>query len=143
MTKDEKSKMTESYVLDSYAIVAYQFGEKGKDKIEEILLAASSGNVKLYLNLINFGEVYYIIHRNKNETIASKAIAMVKRWPLEIIIPDEKLTLVAARVKAKYPLSYADAFAISTAIKMNAMVITGDLEIKKVENIVRILWIGK
>ncbi len=134
-------EIAKSYVLDSYAIIAYQFGEEGKDKLEEILLTARSGNYNLYLNLINLGEVYYIILRNKNEIIANRAIAMVKRWPLEIITPDERITLIAAKIKGKYPLSYADAFAVATAIDKNASVITGDNEIRRVGNIVKILWI--
>ncbi len=138
--KSLESKIAESYVLDSYAIIAYHFGEEGKDKLEEILLTASYNN-NLYLNLINLGEVYYIILRNKNEMIANKAIAMVKRWPLEIIAPDERITLMAAKIKGKYPLSYADAFAVATAIDKNATVITGDPEIRKVQNIIKILWI--
>jgi len=133
--------MADSYVLDSYAIIAYQFGEEGKDKLEEILLSASSDNSNLYLNLINLGEVYYIILRNKNEIVANKAIAMVKRWPIEIITPDEKITLMAAKIKGKHTLSYADAFAIATAIDKNATVITGDPEIRRITNIVNTLWI--
>jgi len=133
--------MADSYVLDSYVIIAYQFGEEGKDKLEEILLSASSNNSNLYLNLINLGEVYYIILRNKNEIVANKAIAMVKRWPIEIIIPDEKITLMAAKIKGKHPLSYADAFAVATAIDKNATVITGDPEIRRITNIVNILWV--
>jgi len=109
--------------------------------LEEILLSASSDNSNLYLNLINLGEVYYIILRNKNEIVANKAIAMVKRWPIEIITPDEKITLMAAKIKGKHTLSYADAFAIATAIDKNATVITGDPEIRRITNIVNTLWI--
>jgi predicted nucleic acid-binding protein len=140
--------MSESYVFDSYAVLAYQFGEKGEDKVDEILLAAESGAVNLCLNVISLGEVYYIIYRKKGEAIANKAITMVKRWPLEIIVSDEKITLVAAKLKAmyskaKYPLSYADAFVIATAIEKDATVVTGDPEMKNVEGLVKILWIKK
>ena len=140
--------MAESYVFDSYAVLAYHFGEEGEDKVEEILLAAESGEVSLYMNLINLGEVYYIIHKRKSEGIANKAITMVKRWPLEVIIPDEGITLMAAKIKAtyskaRYPLSYADTFAIATAIDKGAAVVTGDPEMKNVESMVKIHWIKK
>lgn len=135
--------MAESYVLDSYAILAYLFGEEGGDKVEETLLAAESGKTNLYLNLINLGETYYIIHRKKDEAIANRTIAMVKSWPLEIISPDERMTLMAARVKAKHPISYADAFAVVTGITRDAAVITGDPEMESVENLVKIFWIRK
>ena len=71
---------------------------------------------------------------------------MVKRWPLEIIVPDERITLTAARIKAtyskaKHPLSYADTFAVATAIDRNATIVTGNPEMENVKSIVGILWI--
>ncbi len=61
-------EIAKSYVLDSYAIIAYQFGEEGKDKLEEILLTARSGNYNLYLNLINLGEVITNVTNKTNYT---------------------------------------------------------------------------
>jgi predicted nucleic acid-binding protein len=49
--------------------------------------------------------------------------------------------LEAARVKAQFPLSYADAFAISTALRSQAMVVTGDPEFRAVAHLVEILWL--
>jgi hypothetical protein len=39
------------------------------------------------------------------------------------------------------PLSYADAFAVSTALRMQAIVITGDPELHTVDHLVEILWL--
>jgi hypothetical protein len=44
-------------------------------------------------------------------------------------------------VKAQFPLSYADAFAISTALRSQAMVVTGDPEFRAVAHLVEILWL--
>jgi len=49
--------------------------------------------------------------------------------------------LEAARLKAGSPISYADAFAIATAIRMNAVIVTGDPEFRQVEHLVRIDWL--
>ncbi len=135
--------MAESYVLDSYAVLAYLFGEEGGDEVEETLLAARSGRTNLYLNLINLGEIYYIVYRKNGEGVANRAIALVKGWPLEIIAPDEMMTLMAARIKAKYPISYADAFAVVTGITRDAAITTGDPEMESVKNLVKIFWITK
>ena len=48
---------------------------------------------------------------------------------------------VAARVKASYALSYADAFAVATAVRLQATVVTGDAEFACVEELVEIRWI--
>lgn len=49
--------------------------------------------------------------------------------------------LEAARIKALHPLSYADAFAVATAARFGATVVTGDREFEAVEGIVPIEWL--
>jgi predicted nucleic acid-binding protein len=51
------------------------------------------------------------------------------RNPFDHVPARESLVLEAARVKAKHPLSYADAFAVATGRVEKAPVITGDPEI--------------
>jgi len=129
--------------LDSFAILAYQQGEEGKDEVKKLLRNAENGKVKLYLNWVNFGEVYYITSRDKSEDIANKAVAIVKNWPLEFVTPDERITLIAAKIKANNPISYADSYATATALEKNAEVVTGDPEFKLISDIVPIFWIKK
>jgi len=49
----------------------------------------------------------------------------------------------AARIKAEYPLSFADCFAIAIARCQKAAVLTGDPEFKKVEHLVKIEWLSE
>jgi ribonuclease VapC len=49
----------------------------------------------------------------------------------------------AARIKAEYPLSFADCFAVATARKNNSVIMTGDPEFKRIENLVTVEWIDK
>ena len=49
--------------------------------------------------------------------------------------------LAAARIKAGYPISYADAFAVASAQREKATLVTGDPELRAVEHLVPILWI--
>ena len=135
--------MIKSYVLDSFAILAYQQGEEGKDEVKKLLRDAEEGKVKLYLNWVNLGEVYYITSRDKGEDAASRAVAIVKSWPLEFVTPDERITLIAAKIKAHNPISYADSYAAATALERNAEVGTGDAEFKLIEDVVPIFWIKK
>ena len=50
--------------------------------------------------------------------------------------------IAAAKIKGQYALSYADCFAVATAIKEKATVVTGDPEFRKVEKLVGIEWLG-
>lgn len=130
------------FVFDSYAVLTYLYNQDGANKVADLLMSArKKSSLKLWLNLINLGEVYYIIARNEDFSAADKAIAYIKSWPIRIFNPDEKNTLTAARIKATHPLSYADSFAIATAIEKEAVLITGDPEFKAVEHLLKIGWL--
>ncbi len=49
--------------------------------------------------------------------------------------------LEAAKIKGQYPVSYADAFAIATAIRLEAVVVTADPEYHSVSKLLEILWL--
>jgi len=48
---------------------------------------------------------------------------------MEVLDPDWDLVVVAAKVKASGGLSYADAFCVATADRLDAVLWTGDPEI--------------
>ena len=54
------------------------------------------------------------------------------------------LILEAAHLKGRYPISYADAFAVATAIRLRAPLVSGDPELKVFQEsgVVEIDWIG-
>ena len=54
---------------------------------------------------------------------------------------DFELVLAAARIKAQFPVSYADCFALATAIRYEAPIVTGDPEFKRFERQVPIQWV--
>ena len=130
------------HVLDSYAVLSYLYDQDGADKVADLLLAARrKSSVRVWLNLINLGEVYYIVARNEDVSAADKAAALIKSWPIKIASPDEKNVLMAARVKAAHPISYADSFAVATALETRASLVTGDPEFKMVEYFLEIDWL--
>ena len=49
--------------------------------------------------------------------------------------------LAAARLKARYAISYADAFAVALAQELGAPVVTGDTEFEQVESLIDVLWL--
>jgi len=55
---------------------------------------------------------------------------------------DRTLILDAAHLKAKYPISYADAFVVALASREGAVILTGNPEFETVRDIVRIEWLG-
>jgi len=133
--------MKKSYTLDSFAVIAYLKKEKAGRKIRELLDQAIEGKVVLYLHEINLGEIQYIIHREKGEAESEKIITWLRACPISFVTLEQDNLTRAAKLKATYPISYADAFAVSTAITKNAVLLTGDPEFKKIEKEVEVEWL--
>jgi len=127
-------------LLDSYAILAWLQDEPDADKVNELLEKAQMGELDLYMNWINMGEVYYQIWRRKGRQIALETMTELQILPITFISATNELVLEAAGVKAEYPIAYADCFAIATARYKKASLVTGNPEFKKVKGLVTIEW---
>ncbi len=115
-------------VFDSYALIALFRQEEGHELVRDLLVKMANDESEGYITAVNVGEIYYMISRKSNTKNAETAIAAVRQMPIHIVDADLKLCMEAAAIKAKYSLSYADAFAAALAINKKAVLITGDKE---------------
>jgi ribonuclease VapC len=129
------------YVLDSFALLAYLGGEEGQQRVTEILRQVEAQETQLHLSVINYGEVLYVVERERGLTEVHLTIAAIGQLPIEVVDADRRLTFAAAHIKASYPLAYADCFAVSLAQEKHAAVVTGDPEFKSVETLVDVEWL--
>lgn len=131
--------MKKKKLLDSFALLAYLNKENNFDKVKSLFL---SEDVILLINEINIGETFYILIRErgteKAEYFINTIFPSLSITPITNVFSD---VLEASRIKAKHPISYADCFAVATALKENASIVTGDPEFKKVQDIVEIDWL--
>jgi len=151
--------MIKKIVLDSWSIIAWLQGESpgekvrnlinwvngerdSEDKIRSLIGQSKIVEIRLLVNIINLGEVFYILGRRKGEQEAKETIDEIKENPLEIIPVSNSLVFKAASIKMKHLVAYADAFAIATAITQKGSLLTGDPELKDVRDI-PIIWIGE
>jgi ribonuclease VapC len=126
-------------VLDSFALLAYLKMESRYEKVKELLLAE---DLIILMNEINLGETFYILARERGIEKAEYFINTILRsLPIKSVTNSFEDVIEAARIKAVYSLAFADCFAIATAKKENAPIITGDPEFKKVQKVVEIEWI--
>ena len=130
-----------TYVLDSYALIAYFEDEAGAGKVEKILRDAENIRINLLLNVINWGEVYYSIYRSKGEEKAEESILIIEQLPIEVVDVSKDFIYQAARLKANHAVALGDCMAAALALKFNCSVITGDKEFKKFKEKVKIEWI--
>jgi ribonuclease VapC len=119
--------------------------EPARTKVRELLEQASRGAAKVSISLINVGEVFYLIAKRHGAAPAERFLADLAMMPIQSLLPDRKLILGAARLKSRYPISYADAFAAETAREQNAILVTGDPELWRLSKRepIDLLWVGK
>jgi len=130
-----------AFVLDSFALLAYFQDEPVGSQIEKLLDNAEKEKCRLFLSLINLGEILYIIERRGGVAKAQDTLALIQQLPIEIPLVDEQTVFAAAHVKANHAISYADAFVVGTAIQENATIVTADPEFQYVETIVQVEWL--
>jgi ribonuclease VapC len=123
-----------AYVLDSYAVLAYLEGETGSDHVGDLLDAAGKGRCRLYMCVINLGEVLYIVERERGLPRTHEVLARIDELPIEIVNADRTLTLAAAHLKAQCPIAYADCFAAALSQVKEAALVTGDREFRQIKS---------
>jgi len=128
-------------VLDSFALLAFLNAEEGFDKVRTLLRTAEASGKPLLMNEINIGEVFSIIAKARSLEKAEEFLRRLTTLPIQSVPNAFADVLAAARVKAQFPVSYADAFAISTTLQWQAIVVTGDPEYHAVAHLVEILWL--
>ncbi|MBI4558264.1 MAG: type II toxin-antitoxin system VapC family toxin [Candidatus Hydrogenedentes bacterium] len=130
-------------VLDSHALMAFFNDEAGAEVVEKLLLSAESGNPKLLMTVVNWGEIYYSVMRGASQELAEETVQEIAGMPIELVPVDLDLNLVrqAATYKASKKVSYADAFAAALAKLRKAELVTGDREFKALEGEIKIMWL--
>ena len=132
-----------AYVLDSFAFIAYLEDEPAAQRVQKTLRDAEENKCKVYISIINLGEILYSVERNNGLTKTHEALALIQSLPIEILPADNQTVLAAAHIKANHPISYADAFVVVAAQKMNGTIMTGDPEFEEVTNLAKIEWLKK
>jgi ribonuclease VapC len=127
-------------VLDSYSVIAYIENEPGAKHMIELFKEARTGDDVL-LCLINWGEIYYITRRELGPDRAEEVATLLTSLPIEIVGVDFQLTKAAAELKSRHRMSYADCFAAALARSRSAKLVTGDLEVRAVEDEITVEWI--
>lgn len=129
------------HLLDSFALLAFLNREQGWAKVRELLQGARNVNAPLLMNEINVGEVYYIIAKGRSLAQAEDFLSRFETLPIQRLGNTFHEVLGAAKVKAQFPISYADAFVVATAQRSQSVVVTGDPEFRTVAHLIDIVWL--
>ncbi|MGM0426135.1 MAG: type II toxin-antitoxin system VapC family toxin [Thermodesulfobacteriota bacterium] len=128
-------------LFDSYAILCFYQDEKGADEVERLLITSRQGEYRAFISEINLGEVHYKTVRRMGLDAAREQLEQFSELPIECVHPSSDIIVSASELKAEHAISYADCFALATALKTHSSIVTGDPEFHKVKHLVEIMWL--
>lgn len=112
-------------VFDTQALLIFYLGERGAERMEDLLSQVLDGKISGYINVVNLAEFYYMLGR-KNKKIAAEKEKSIKSFGVKVVpVTDGELWKEAAMLKMGHPLSLADAFAAATAKTLKSKLVTG------------------
>ena len=123
-------------------MIAFFENEPGAEKVGRIIESIMDRKAGGYMSVINWGEIYYDTMREQGVETAEDVIGQFNKYSIGLIDVDRQLTHDAAGLKGKYKIAYADCFAAALAMRLDAFVVTGDPEFKKLDHEVKIEWIS-
>jgi PIN domain nuclease of toxin-antitoxin system len=130
-----------SSVLDSYAVLAFLFQEKGHERVLDLFEKAVQADQALLIAAPNWAEVRYIVERKVGAARWHEARHKLLGLPLEVVATDQSLAELVGEMKAVKKMSLADCFAAGLAKQKKADLYTGDRDLKNVEREVNIVWL--
>lgn len=123
--------MSDVYVFDTEAIIAFLYNEPGHEVVADLLDEVFSGEPTGFLTETNASEVFYLVARfegvddiptDTSLREADRDIRALERQGLELDSADWRL---AAKIKADGRISLADAYAVALASERGATLVAG------------------
>ena len=133
-----------SFVLDSWPLVERALRNVEVEPLTKLVEAASRREIRLLISEINLGELFYLLAKQKGIAAAENLLNAFGRTPIQIIPVAQGDVLRAARLKARYAISYADCFCANLAIDHKAAVLTGDPDflLLQAAGLLQVHWLG-
>lgn len=130
-----------THVLDASALMTFFEDRVGAQTVEDLLGKAAEAKCPLLMSVVNWGEVYYSVWRTRGEGVAEGKLREIAQLPIEIVEADFELTRLAASLKARHDLPYADCFTAALAESRKAPLVTSDKDFERIESLLKIVWL--
>jgi uncharacterized protein len=130
-----------SYVLDASALFSFLEGRAAAVRVSAILESARSGEASVCMSVVNWGEVYYLYARKISARDAEHLRTQITELPIEFVEADLPRAQLAAEIKMRHDIGFADAFAAALAIERKATLVTSDRDFERAHGAVKILWL--
>jgi predicted nucleic acid-binding protein len=133
MRSSSGEEQSSPYLLDTSALFTFIEDENGADRVEQAL-----NQVTTLVPWTVLMETYYITLQEEGQAEADRRIALIRTLKVRILWDmNESMLLTAAKLKAEYHISLADAIIAAYAIRYNAVLIHKDPEFEALTGLLR------
>lgn len=127
----------ETYILDTSAILTFIEDEDGSDVVNELLIKAEKGKLRIWLAFVSITEVFYITLQERDETEALRRIGLIQSLAVQVKESNEDINLKAGHFKAHNRISLADAYIAAVCVLNNWILVHKDPEFEKLVPMIR------
>jgi predicted nucleic acid-binding protein len=135
------NESVKTYVLDASALISFLNRKKESEKVRNLLEKAREGQCRHLMSVVNWGEVYYVVWRGRGQAAADAKLLEIGRLPIRVVDVDPTAAKLAATLKVRFGLPYADCFAAALASFKGATLVTADHDFKVLKNDMNIVMI--
>jgi len=121
------------YLLDTSALLTLRDSEPGADRVADMLGAAMDSKARCSACFVTLMEILYRVWKDEGETAGRLAYEQSLSLPITWIHESPELLLKAAEIKARHPVSLADAWIAASALLDGARLVHKDPEFEVVD----------
>jgi len=121
-----------AYLLDTSALLALRDDEPGAGRVAALLEAASRGELSCHGCFMSQMELLYRVWKDEGEKAGRTAYSICLRLPITWLHESPELLELAAAIKARFPVSLADAWIAAAALQLDAILVHKDPEFESV-----------
>ena len=130
----EETAATDSYLLDTSALLTLWNDEQGADSVEHVLRS----NAKIYISFMTCMESRYRLWKNTGKEESEEFSRYLDLLPVKRVDITDTIFEKAIEIKATHTLSVCDSWIIATAIEKNSVIVHKDPEFEQVKTIVEL-----
>lgn len=127
------------YVFDTSAWLTLIEDEAGADTVQEILEKTRSGEGQIFVSFMSFMELFYITLQEREITEAETRLHLIESLPVIRVESTPSINKAAAKLKAKYHISVADAWIAALSKERNATLVHKDPEFEQIEDEIKVI----
>lgn len=123
------------FLLDTSALLSLRDNEPGAGRVAELLDDAVDGGQACHGCFMTLMEVLYRVWKDEGEEAARTAYDGCQRLAISWMHENRALLERAAEIKARFPVSLADAWIAAAALELDAVLVHKDPEFERVDGL--------